>query len=150
MQLEGEAIGTSFAANDSTKDAFAAFIKGSEWMIYVDEETKQEHWDFVRRPAPPSEWSDSSQSVVGRFVAFNTLDLQAISDINFNVTKLAAATADFTDANDLSESISRLRSNGTDKLLGNNMFYAADYMVSAAWYGPLLTPRSIDATTSSP
>ena len=47
IQLEGEAIGTSFAANDSQREAAAALVKGDEWMIYVDEETKQEHWDFV-------------------------------------------------------------------------------------------------------
>lgn len=47
IQLEGEAIGTSFAANSSTREAFATDIRGSEWMIYVDEKTKQEKWDLV-------------------------------------------------------------------------------------------------------
>jgi beta-galactosidase GanA len=56
--------------------------------------------------------------------------LQAISDINFNVTDLAAATADFTGDNDVSDSVRRLQSNGTEKLMGNKMFYAADYMVN--------------------
>jgi hypothetical protein len=66
---------------------------------------------------------------VGRFIAFNTADLQAISDINFNVTKLAAATADFVGENDLSDTVRRLESNGTEKLEGNKIFHAADYMV---------------------
>jgi ABC-type thiamine transport system substrate-binding protein len=48
IQLEGEAIGTSFAANESTRAAFATDVAGGEWMIYVDSETKQEHWDLVR------------------------------------------------------------------------------------------------------
>lgn len=49
IQLQGEAIGTSFSANSSAKQAFAAQVKGSEWMIYVDGETGVEHWDFVSR-----------------------------------------------------------------------------------------------------
>lgn len=53
IQLEGEAIGTSFAANESTRAAFATDVKGGEWMIYVDSETKQEHWDLVRNLHPP-------------------------------------------------------------------------------------------------
>ncbi|WVQ80630.1 hypothetical protein IAT38_002735 [Cryptococcus sp. DSM 104549] len=114
VQLEGEAIGTSFAANDTTRKAFAVYMKGSEWMIYVDDQTKQEHWDF---------------NVVGRFIAFPTGDLQAISDINFNSSKLGAATADFEGGNDLSDTVRRLESNGTEKLLGNKIFWASDYMV---------------------
>lgn len=54
--------------------------------------------------------------------------MQAISDINFNVTKLAKATADFTGPDDVSDVIRRLSSNGTEKLVGNKGFWASDYM----------------------
>ncbi|KND87076.1 Chondroitinase-AC [Tolypocladium ophioglossoides CBS 100239] len=114
IQLEGEAIGTSFAAGNATRDAMAAQTKGNEWMIFTDSHTGQEHWDF---------------NAIGRFVAFPTTDLQANADINFNVTKLAAATADFTGINDVSDTIRRLKSNGTEKLVGNKGFWASDYMV---------------------
>ena len=72
----------------------------------------------------------SIQNAVGRFVAFPVSDLQANSDINFNITKLAAATADFEGANNVNDTIRRLASNGTEKLLGNKGFWASDYMVS--------------------
>jgi hypothetical protein len=68
--------------------------------------------------------------VIGRFVAFPTTDLQANADINFNVSKLATATADFTGPDDLTETVRRLESNGTEKLLGNKGFWASDYMAS--------------------
>lgn len=71
-----------------------------------------------------------SQNVVGRFIAFPVSDLQANSDISFNVTKLAAATADFSGENGVKGVVQRLSSNGTDKLLGNAAFWASDYMVS--------------------
>ncbi|TXT07369.1 hypothetical protein VHUM_03089 [Vanrija humicola] len=114
IQLEGEVIGTSFAANDTIREAFATQVKGSEWMIFVDKETKQQRWDF---------------NVIGRFVAFPTQDLQASADINFNVTKLAAATADFTGANSLTDTVKRLKSNGSVPLVGNKGFWSSDYMV---------------------
>ncbi|ORY32527.1 polysaccharide lyase family 8 protein [Naematelia encephala] len=114
VQLEGEVIGTSFAANETTRRAFATDVQGSEWMIYVDTQTRQEHWDL---------------NAIGRFIGFPTVDLQASADINFNVTKLAAATADFEGEYTLNDTIRRLSSNGTDKLDGNKMFYASDYMV---------------------
>lgn len=47
IQLEGEAIGTSYAANDTTRDALAAKVKGNEWMIYTDLQTGTAYWDFV-------------------------------------------------------------------------------------------------------
>ncbi|POR31381.1 Chondroitinase-AC [Tolypocladium paradoxum] len=115
IQLEGEAIGTSFAAGNATRDAVAAQAKGNEWMIFTDSHTGQEHWDF---------------NAIGRFVAFPAADLQANADINFNVTKLAAATADFTGANDVGDTVRRLKSNGTEKLVGNKGFWAGDYMAS--------------------
>lgn len=71
-----------------------------------------------------------SQNAIGRFVAFPSVDLQANSDINFNVSKLAKATADFTGPFDVSAPIRRLSSNGTEKLTGNKGFWANDYMVS--------------------
>ncbi|OAQ70801.1 polysaccharide lyase family 8 protein [Pochonia chlamydosporia 170] len=114
IQLNSEAAGTSFAAGPATEDAIATQVRGNEWMIFVDEQTKREHWDF---------------NAIGRFVAFPSQDLQANSDINFNVSKLARAVADFTGANDVSDTIRRLKSNGTEKLVGNKGFWASDYMV---------------------
>lgn len=70
------------------------------------------------------------QNAIGRFVAFPVVDKQASADINFNTSKLAAATKDFTGANDLSDTIRRLQSNGTEKLVGNKGFWASDYMVT--------------------
>ena len=66
---------------------------------------------------------------MGRFVAFPSQDLQANSDINFNSTKLGKATADFTGANNVNDTVRRLLSNGTEKLTGNKGFWASDYMV---------------------
>ncbi|KLT39175.1 polysaccharide lyase family 8 protein [Cutaneotrichosporon oleaginosum] len=114
IQLEGEAIGTAFAANDTVREAVATFIRGSEWMIYADQSTRRLHWDF---------------NTIGRFLAFHTSDLQASADINFNTSRLATAVADFTGANDLSSTVRRLQSNGSKPLTGNHAFYAADYMV---------------------
>ncbi|KAJ6440589.1 polysaccharide lyase family 8 [Purpureocillium lavendulum] len=114
IALESAAIGTSFAAGDDTRSAIAAQARGNEWMIFTDYDTRRERWDF---------------NAIGRFVAFPVVDKQASADINFNTTKLAAATKDFTGANDLSDTIRRLQSNGTEKLVGNKGFWASDYMV---------------------
>lgn len=47
IQLEAEAIGTSFAAGNATRDAMAAQTRGNEWMIFTNSHTGQEYWDFV-------------------------------------------------------------------------------------------------------
>jgi len=47
--------------------------------------------------------TDTAQDVIGRFIAFPTTDLQANADINFNVTKLATATFDFTGSDNLND-----------------------------------------------
>ncbi|KAM3461767.1 hypothetical protein NHJ6243_004701 [Beauveria neobassiana] len=114
IQLQGEAVGTRFAANDATREAMSTFIKGNEWMIFTDRKTRQQHWDF---------------NAIGRFVSFPTKDLQASADINFNVTKLARAMADFDGPYNVNDTINRLKSNGTEQLIGNRGFWASDYMV---------------------
>ena len=114
VQLEGEAIGTSYAANDSVRDAFATDMRGSEYMIFVQNDTGRELWDY---------------NVLGRFVAFAASDNQANSDIQFNVTDLAKAVADFSGPYNINDTVRRLASNGTDKLEGNHAFWASDYMV---------------------
>ncbi|KAH6609841.1 polysaccharide lyase family 8 [Trichoderma cornu-damae] len=114
IQLEGEAIGTSFAADDDTREAMSTYVRGDEWMIYTDSQTRSEHWDF---------------NAIGRFVSFPTVDLQASADINFNVSKLANAVADFEGSYAVNDTIRRLLSNGTEKLTGNRGFWASDYMV---------------------
>ncbi|KAG9240474.1 polysaccharide lyase family 8 protein [Calycina marina] len=114
IQVGGEAVGTEFEPGNSTMEAIAAQVRGNEWMIVVDEETGQEYWDV---------------NAIGRFVAFATSDLMANSDINFNVTKLATATSNFVGANNISDTIQRLLSNGTEKLIGNKGLWASDLMV---------------------
>ncbi|KAM3453406.1 hypothetical protein MY3296_003814 [Beauveria thailandica] len=114
IQLQGEAVGTRFAANDATREAVSTFVKGNEWMIFTDLKTRQQHWDF---------------NAIGRFVSFPTKDLQASADINFNVTKLARAVADFDGPYNVHDTIARLKSNGTRQLIGNRAFWASDYMV---------------------
>ncbi|KAF3070004.1 Chondroitinase-AC [Trichoderma lentiforme] len=133
IQLEGEAIGTSFAADDSTREAMSTYIKGDEWMIYTDSDTKTEHWDF---------------NAIGRFVSFPTVDLQASADINFNVSKLATAVADFTGSYAVNDTIRRLLSNGTEKLTGNKGFWASDYMVHRR-PGFVLTNKMISTRSSN-
>ncbi|KAG8405083.1 hypothetical protein J3459_022258 [Metarhizium acridum] len=102
IQLEGEAIGTSFAAGNAPRDAIAAQVRGNEWMIFVDQQTQQEHWDFVSSTSRENcfekdhrhiDGLNTPPNAIGRFVAFPTQDLQATADINFNATKLAAAVA---------------------------------------------------------
>nr|7R2X_A Chain A, Mannuronic acid specific lyase [Paradendryphiella salina]7R2X_B Chain B, Mannuronic acid specific lyase [Paradendryphiella salina] len=114
IQLERQALDTEFEAGDTTKQAIAAQVRGNEWMTFIDEETRQQYWDF---------------NAVGRFVSHPTSDLQANSDINYNLTKLAAATANFEGDNDVSDSLRRLMSNGTEKLHGNKGYWASDFMV---------------------
>ncbi|KAG9240025.1 polysaccharide lyase family 8 protein [Calycina marina] len=114
IQVGGESVGTSFEAGNSTMEAIAAQVRGNEWILFVDEETGQEYWDF---------------NAVGRFVAFATSDLMANSDINYNVTKLATATSSFSGASNVSDTIERLLSNGTEKLVGNKGLWASDLMV---------------------
>lgn len=69
---------------------------------------------------------------MGRFVGFPTYEPQgqAVADINFNTTNLGVATADFPADLSVNDTIRRLLSNGTEKLVGNRAFYASDYMVS--------------------
>lgn len=53
----------------------------------------------------------------------------ANSDIHLNITRLGSAVSDFKGADDLSDTIARLKSNGTQKLLGNKGFWISDYMI---------------------
>jgi hypothetical protein len=48
LDLEIEAGGTQFAANDKSKQAFATLIDGDQWMIYRNVISGVLHWDFVR------------------------------------------------------------------------------------------------------
>lgn len=120
IQLEGEAKGTSLAANANSRQAFTAQVRASEWMIVTDAQTKRERWDLVRSPVLRQPHSPSAahsccmpQNVVGRFIAFPSSDLQANADINVDLSKLADATSDFTGPDDLTPTIDRLRSNGS-------------------------------------
>ncbi|TQV94131.1 polysaccharide lyase family 8 protein [Cordyceps javanica] len=72
---------------------------------------------------------EGEANTIGRFVSYPTKDLQASADINFNVTKLARAVADFDGPYNVNDTIQRLGSNGTEQLIGNKGFWASDYMV---------------------
>lgn len=76
------------------------------------------------------------KNVIGRFVSYPTQDLQASADINFNITKLAKAVADFDGPFSIKDTIRRLASNGTEPLVGNKGFWASDYMVSIPYTRP--------------
>lgn len=54
IELEGQATGTSYAAGEDSRAAFATDVRGSEWIIHGDTETGKEHWDFVRLCASSS------------------------------------------------------------------------------------------------
>ncbi|BEJ10825.1 hypothetical protein CspHIS471_0102470 [Cutaneotrichosporon sp. HIS471] len=114
IQLEGEAIGTSFAANDTVREAIAAFIRGSEWMIFRDKTTHRLLWDI---------------NTIARFLAFHSSDLQVSADINFNTTKLGRAVEDFSGPLYLGDTVHRLQTNLSRPLTGNRAFFASDYMV---------------------
>jgi hypothetical protein len=47
LNLEVEASGTQFAANQTSKDAFGTFFNGSAWMIYRNIKTNV-GWVIVR------------------------------------------------------------------------------------------------------
>lgn len=48
IQLGGAAAGTKFAPCDETRETIATYTRGNEWMIFVDDTTRRQLWDYVR------------------------------------------------------------------------------------------------------
>lgn len=82
LDLELEAGGTQFAANQSSQIAFATLFDGDAWMIYQNVVTKVLHWDFVRPTClfcPAFLLISTMQSALGRFISFPVIDSQCVS-----------------------------------------------------------------------
>jgi hypothetical protein len=114
VQLESETLWTNYGANSTYQEAFTTLMGGSEWMVFLDSETGQLHWDY---------------NVIGRFVAFATEDQQASADVNINKAKLSDAVANFANLDVMYDVMDRMGSNFSKPLHGNRAFPASDYMV---------------------
>ncbi|KIJ68409.1 polysaccharide lyase family 8 protein [Hydnomerulius pinastri MD-312] len=118
LNLEIEATGTRFAANQTSKDAFGTLFNGDAWMIYRNIKTNVLHWDF---------------SALGRFISFPVIDQQATGSIKINISQVLELGEDWQSsamenfANSLSENTTDANAG---ELRGNNMFFDADYMVT--------------------
>lgn len=117
LDIEREAAGTQFAANETSRTAFSTFFEGSQWMIYYNTITKILHWDF---------------SVIGRMISFPVSDDQASASIKINLDKVeqlgqqwnAPALTKFA------ESLSKAsKTANAGELTGNRVFYTNDYSV---------------------
>ncbi|KAH7883623.1 polysaccharide lyase family 8 protein [Phlebopus sp. FC_14] len=118
LNLETEAAGTQFSANQTCQDAFGTLFSGDAWMIYRNVNTSVLHWDF---------------SVLGRFISFPVIDQQATGSINLNLSKILELGNDWQSSAlvDFAESMFKNTSNANaGDLFGNKMFFNADYMVN--------------------
>ncbi|KAL1410457.1 hypothetical protein Q8F55_004468 [Vanrija albida] len=134
IQLQSNAVGTKFSASPATQEAIAALIRGSDWQIHTNADGVL-RWDL---------------SVIGRYVSAPLSDKLANSGIQFNATALGVAVADFSGANDLSESIARLtQAPNVKPLVGNKAYWAGDYMVhrraNVTLFNKLISTRSANA-----
>ncbi|KAJ7070876.1 polysaccharide lyase family 8 protein [Mycena amicta] len=118
VDLEVEAGGTMFQAQNASQMALATLLTGDRWMIYRNVLTGVLHWDF---------------SVLGRFIAFPATDVtQATASILLNLTKIEALGEEWgSDAiTEFSTSLSKNSSTANaGNLIGNKMFFDNDYMV---------------------
>ncbi|KAF9229321.1 polysaccharide lyase family 8 protein [Gyrodon lividus] len=118
LNLEIEAAGTQFAANQISKDAFGTLFSGNVWMIYLNTRTNVLHWDF---------------SVLGRFISFPVIDQQATGSINTNISQVLELGEDWQ-SSAMENFANSLSKNTTDanagSLHGSRMFFDADYMVT--------------------
>ncbi|KAF8843948.1 polysaccharide lyase family 8 protein [Paxillus ammoniavirescens] len=118
LNLEVEASGTQFAANQTSKDAFGTFFNGSAWMIYRNIKTNVLHWDF---------------SVLGRFISFPVIDQQATGSIKINISEVLELGEGWQ-SSPMEQFANSLSKNTTDanagELRGSRMFFDADYMVT--------------------
>ncbi len=47
IQLGSATAGTKFAAGEDTRETMATYTRGNEWMIFVDDTTRRQLWDYV-------------------------------------------------------------------------------------------------------
>ncbi|KDQ63719.1 polysaccharide lyase family 8 protein [Jaapia argillacea MUCL 33604] len=117
LGIEIEAGGTTFAANSTSRNAFAVLIDGDQWMIFRNVITGVLHWDF---------------SALGRFISFPVIDDQPTANIGINLTQVLQLGQEWS-SNTLINAYYSLSKNTTDAnagaLKGNRMFYNNDYMV---------------------
>jgi hypothetical protein len=116
LNLEEAAYGTQFAANQSARNSFASLIDGNRWAIVRNTVTGVLHWDL---------------SVLSRFIALPTADLQATGSININLTQVAHL-GELWESDPLTGLGNTLNKNGSNAnaggLVGNRMFWSNDYM----------------------
>ncbi|EIN13720.1 polysaccharide lyase family 8 protein [Punctularia strigosozonata HHB-11173 SS5] len=117
LALEITAGGTQFAANSTTKNAFATLIDGDQWMIYRNVLTGVLHWDFSTLP---------------RFISFPVVDAQATAQINLNLSQIGQLGEEWNSTSliNVDDSLSKNTTTANaGTLIGNRMFYDNDYMV---------------------
>ncbi|KAJ7576365.1 polysaccharide lyase family 8 protein [Mycena floridula] len=117
LDLEVEAAGTQFAANSGQQAILEQLFESDRWMIVRNTVTGVLHWDL---------------SAIGRFISEPVADSQASAEININVTEVGALGKLWSSGtlNDFSTALSGSGSNANaGNLLGNRMYYDADYMV---------------------
>ncbi|KAF7436853.1 hypothetical protein PC9H_003686 [Pleurotus ostreatus] len=118
LNIEVEAAGTEFAANNASQSALSTLFDGDLWMTYRNVLSGRNFWDFA---------------ALGRFISFPVIDGQASAGLGMNLSRVHelgeewGADALINFANTLSQNSSN-SANGA-KLNGNRMFYANDYMV---------------------
>lgn len=80
LDIETEAAGTKFEADDESKNALTTLFEGNQWMIYRNALTGVLHWDFVSQIF--FEYLATTltplQSVLGRFITFPVVDKQSV------------------------------------------------------------------------
>ncbi|KAG5641171.1 hypothetical protein DXG03_005859 [Asterophora parasitica] len=117
LGFEIEAAGTQFAANKTSKAAFATLIGGDAWMIYSNAAKKVLHWDF---------------SALGRFISFPVIDQQATGSINVNLSQVQQlgqlwnSNPLISFATSLSAAAHNANAGG---LTGHRVFFNNDYVV---------------------
>jgi len=117
LDLEIEAGGTQFAADEEAQTAFSILFDGDRWMVFQNSVTKVLHWDF---------------SVLGRFISFPVIDSQATGSLNINLTKVGVLGQQWgaSSLSNFAQTLSTPAHNANaGKLRGNRIFYANDYMV---------------------
>lgn len=134
MDLETEAAGTQFEADEGSKNALITLFDGDQWMIYRNVLTGVLHWDFVSPNVIGMSGTVliSPQSALGRFISFPVADNQATGSINTNLTKVRVLGGNWQ-SDKLIDIVDSLNQNTTDanvgSLDGNRMFWDNDYMV---------------------
>ncbi|TFY81579.1 hypothetical protein EWM64_g2433 [Hericium alpestre] len=117
LELEIDAGGTQFAADQDSREAFETLIDGDQWMIVLNKLTGVLHWDLSALP---------------RFISFPVADAQATGSLNLNLTEIQEL-GQLWQSSTMIDVYNRLISPGSTanagSLNGNRIFYSNDYMV---------------------